>query len=68
MLALEHPLNAGHVVTTNEHMSACMSNVSGHIKIDLCINILDVSFSNTGVVSSANLINAPGFFFPLVYS
>ena len=43
--------NAGHVVTTNERMSACMSNVSGHIKIDLCINTADVSFNQHGVVS-----------------
>lgn len=43
--------NAGHVVMTNERVSACMSNVSGHIKIDLCINIADVSFNQHGVVS-----------------
>lgn len=43
--------NADHVVTTNEHVSACMSNISGYIKIDLCINIADVSFNQHGVVS-----------------
>lgn len=43
--------NADHVVTTNECVSACMSNVSGYIKIDLCINIADVSFNQHGVVS-----------------
>lgn len=43
--------NADHVVTTKEHVSACMSNVSGYTKIDSCISIADVSFNQHGVVS-----------------